>query len=100
VFDPDGFATFLGAQRDLGTKWPPRLVRLSPALPLTATGKITKAPLRAEGWQCPDPVFWSPGRGALHYRPLTDEDRLALRAEFEEHGRSHLLGSDGGPALD
>ena len=68
--------------------------------PLTATGKITKAPLRVEGWQGPDPVFWSPGHGALRYRLLTDDDRGALRAEFEEHGRSHLLGSDGGPALD
>ncbi len=59
-FDPDGFAAFLRSQPDLGTKWPPRFVRLSPGLPLTATGKITKAPLRAEAWQCADPVLLEP----------------------------------------
>ncbi len=91
TFDPDGFARFLRAQPDLGTKWPPRFVRVSPGLPLTATGKITKASLRAEAWQCPDPVFWSPGRGELRYRLLTDEDRRAQRHEFEDHGRAHLL---------
>ena len=97
TFDPDGFAQFLRSQADLGTKWPPRFVRVSPGLPLTATGKITKASLRAEAWHCPDPVFWSPGRGELHYRLLTDEDRRALRAEFEDHGRSHLLGVGAAP---
>jgi len=100
VFDPDGFATFLRAQPDLGTKWPPRYVRLSPGLPLTATGKITKAPLRAEGWDCADTVWWSSRRGELRYRPLSDDDRRALRAEFEDHGRAQLLGADGAPALD
>jgi len=90
-FDPDSFADFLASQADLGTKWSPRFVRLSPGLPLTATGKITKTSLADEGWRCTDPVFWSPGRGPLHYRPLSDEDRDALRAEFERHGRAHLL---------
>ena len=33
AFDPDGFAAFLGAQPDLGTKWSPRFVRVSPASP-------------------------------------------------------------------
>ncbi len=100
VFDPDGFAAFLRAQADLGTKWPPRFVRVSGGLPLTATGKITKAPLRAQAWACPDPVFWSPGRGVLEYRLLTDDDRRTLRDEFEVHGRSHLLRTGGAPALD
>ena len=100
VFDPDGFAAFLGAQPDLGTKWPPRYVRLSPGLPLTATGKITKATLRAEGWDCADPVLWSERRAELRYRPLTEADRRALRAEFEEHGRAHLLRTGAAPALD
>jgi fatty-acyl-CoA synthase len=96
-FDPYGFAVFLGAQGDLGTKWPPRLVRLSPGLPVTATGKITKTTLQAEGWECPDPVFWSPERGELRYRRLTDDDRGALRAEFEDHGRFPLLGVHDAP---
>jgi fatty-acyl-CoA synthase len=90
-FDPEGFSAFLAAQTDLGTKWPPRFVRVSPGLPLTATGKITKASLRAEAWHCPDPVFWSPDRGRLRYRLLTPDDRHALRAEFADHGRSWML---------
>jgi fatty-acyl-CoA synthase len=96
-FDPEGFATFLDAQPDLGTKWPPRFVRLSPGLPLTATGKITKASLRVEGWDCADPVMWSPERGELRYRLLTGDDRGALRHQFEEHGRLHLLSATGSP---
>ena len=87
AFDPDGFADFLRRQPDMGTKWAPRFVRLVPALPLTATGKITKAPLRAEAWRCPDAVYWSPGRGGPRYRLLTEHDRGALAAQFERHGR-------------
>ncbi len=97
ILDAEDFATFLRSQPDLGTKWPPRFVRLSPALPLTATGKITKTPLRAEGWGCTDPVLWSPERGDLRYRVLTEDDRDALRRQFDDHGRSHLLGGGGAP---
>ena len=50
TFDPDAFATFLAEQRDLGTKWPPRYVRIIDALPVGATNKIDKRPLRAERW--------------------------------------------------
>jgi fatty-acyl-CoA synthase len=99
-FDPDGFAAFLGAQPDLGTKWAPLFVRVSPALPLTATGKITKTALAAEGWRCQDPVFWSRDRGTLRYRPMTDDDRLALAAEFDAHGRTGLLDRPAGTSGD
>jgi fatty-acyl-CoA synthase len=92
-FDPDGFAAFLAAQADLGTKWAPRFVRVMPALPLTATGKITKEPLRRASWECPDPVFWHPGRGPAQYRLFTDEDRRSLRDAFARHGRASLLGA-------
>jgi fatty-acyl-CoA synthase len=90
-FDPAGFAAFLSGQSDLGTKWSPRFVRVMESLPLTATGKITKEPLRRASWQCDDPVFWAPDRGPLHYRPLTDADRDSLRREFARHGRAALL---------
>jgi fatty-acyl-CoA synthase len=97
-FDPEGFARFLGEQGDLGTKWPPRFVRVTPALPLTATGKITKTTLGAEGWWCADPVYWSPGRGAeVAYRSLSEADRRALEDEFARHGREHLLGARARP---
>ena len=33
TFDADEFAAFLDAQRDLGTKWAPRFVRIVDALP-------------------------------------------------------------------
>ncbi len=50
----------------------------------------------------PVPTRSSGARGAvaLRYRLLTDDDRRALRDEFEVHGRSHLLGTSGAPALD
>jgi len=91
VFDPEGFATYLSDQPDLGTKWTPRFVRVMDRLPLTATGKITKAALRRASWHCDDPVFWTPDRGPARYRPLTEDDRVGLREEFARHGRSALL---------
>lgn len=91
-FDADRFATFLAAQPDLGTKWAPRFIRVTPSLPVTATGKVTKQSLRREAWSCTDPVFWSPGRGPVRYRALTDADRKELREQFAGHGRSALLG--------
>jgi fatty-acyl-CoA synthase len=90
TFDPPAFAAFLAAQPDLGTKWAPRYVRVMGALPLTATGKITKEPLRRAAWACPDPVFWAPERGRPEYRPLTDDDRRRLREEFARYGRAAL----------
>jgi len=80
-FDPAAFAEWLGAQPDLGTKWTPRYVRLCPVLPQTATGKVTKVTLRAEGWHTADPVYWRPGRQRA-YRLLTADDRRHLDAEL------------------
>src|SRR5437764_2042161 len=84
-FAGDAFARFLSEQPDLGTKWPPRFVRVTTDMPLTGTNKVVKAPLRAEGWECGDDVWWRPDR-ALAYRRLTDDDRAALRAELQTHG--------------
>ena len=86
-----GLAGFLAAQADLGTKWSPRFVRIVGALPLTATGKITKAAIRTERWSCSDPVIWREERSSPHYRMLTEDDVAALEADFEAHGRSELL---------
>ncbi|MGH9093489.1 MAG: AMP-binding protein, partial [Acidimicrobiales bacterium] len=92
-FDPAGFAAWLTGQPDLGTKWAPRFVRISPSLPQTATGKVTKVGLREEGWDGPDPVWWrsDPARGAEPYRPLSADDRASLAAEL-----ATSRGSDGG----
>ncbi|WP_214413386.1 AMP-binding protein [Sphaerisporangium fuscum] len=89
-FDPADFAAFLAEQPDLGTKWAPRYVRLTPAMPLTSTNKVDKTGLRRERWDCADPVFRRPGREP-RYVPLTDADRSSLRKSFGEAGREHLL---------
>jgi fatty-acyl-CoA synthase len=60
--DPAGLAAFLAAQGDLGTKWAPRFVRMTSALPITMTNKVLKQSLRAERWNCAEPVLWQPGR--------------------------------------
>jgi fatty-acyl-CoA synthase len=74
-FDPEDFAAFLGAQSDLGTKWSPRFVRVCPALPVTATSKVLVRALRAERWNCDDPVWWRPGRDPdARYQPLLRAD--------------------------
>ncbi|MFD5368182.1 AMP-binding protein [Streptomyces sp. NPDC127103] len=87
VFDPAEFAGFLAAQRDLGTKMPPRFVRVMPELPLTATNKIHRVALRRESFLCEDPVWWRPAPGAP-YEPLTPAATAALRGEYARQGRN------------
>jgi fatty-acyl-CoA synthase len=89
-FDAAGFAEFLGAQGDLGTKWSPSYVRIVDAIPVTATGKLDRKSLRAHRWQTSDPVWWRRGR-ALQYVPLTGEDVMRIDEAFEAAGRAHLL---------
>jgi fatty-acyl-CoA synthase len=89
-FDPSGFAEFLRGQRDLGTKWAPRFVRIAGTLPRTGPGKLDRAPLRRGGWRVDDPIWWRPGR-ELEYRRLTATDRAELERAFAAHGRSNLL---------
>ncbi len=73
TFDPAGFAAFLRAQPDLGTKMAPRFVRVVERMPVTATNKIERARLRREGCACVDPVWWRPP-GEESYRRLAGED--------------------------
>jgi fatty-acyl-CoA synthase len=87
----DGLGKFLAVQADLGTKWAPRFVRIAEALPLTATGKITKATLRRERWATADPVLWRPERSSDTYRVMTSADAESLASDFERHGRRALL---------
>ena len=86
AFDPDAFSAFLADQRDLGTKWAPRFVRIVADMPLTATNKVQKAPLRAAGWDTDDPVFWRRDRDG-RYRALSADDRRQLARLSAEHGR-------------
>ena len=79
TLDATDLANFLEAQTDLGTKWAPRFVRLSRGLPITATNKVLKRALRAERWNCAEPVLWqSDKRGP--YQLLTPEEATTLEA--------------------
>ena len=87
-FEPEAFAAWLLQQPDLGPKWLPRYVRISPSLPQTATGKVTKVDLRAEAWACDDAVWWRPlGSSDVRFTLLSDDDRKALAAGLAENGR-------------
>jgi fatty-acyl-CoA synthase len=86
TFDPAVFAEFLTEQRDLGTKWAPRFVRVTAAIPVVGNGKIDKKPLKRDAWLSDDPVWWRRSR-TTDYVPMTAADRDALRDEFAAHGR-------------
>jgi fatty-acyl-CoA synthase len=56
-FDADKFRAFLAEQPDLGPKQWPAYVRICTALPRTATFKVVKRELSAEGLDCTDPMW-------------------------------------------
>ena len=87
-FEPQAFARFLREQPDLGTKALPRYVRICEELPMTSSNKILTRQLRAESWDCPDPVWLRDGDG---YRLMTIHDITTLRNQFEARGRGFLL---------
>ena len=89
-FDPDAFDAFLAAQPDMGTKWAPRFVRIVKEIPVTATGKVNRNPLRAERWETDDPVWWKP-TAKEPFRSRNRADAARLRDQFAEHGREALL---------
>jgi fatty-acyl-CoA synthase len=92
VFDVEGFTAFLGAQPDLGTKWAPRYVRIVDHLPVTATDKVNKQPLRAAAWHTDDELWFRPGRDRC-FRVMTAADVDALDRDLEANGRAALLPS-------
>jgi fatty-acyl-CoA synthase len=82
VFAGEEFARFLGSQPDLGPKWWPRYVRVSDALPTTATAKILVRQLRLEGVSCADPVWERSGRPGSSYIAVPSQGtRQASSAE-------------------
>jgi fatty-acyl-CoA synthase len=89
-FDPEGFAAFLAAQPDLGTKWAPRFVRVAEELPVTETSKVLKRVLRRERWDGDDPVWWQPDKDGP-YRLMSAADSEALRKEFAARGSERVL---------
>jgi fatty-acyl-CoA synthase len=89
-FDGAAFDAFLAQQSDLGTKWSPRYVRLCSDLPLTQTSKVQKRQLRAQRWECGDPVYFRPAQGQP-LRRLVPDDAAVLRRRFAARGREHEL---------
>ncbi len=79
TLDPADLADFLSAQGDLGTKWGPRFVRLSESLPITATNKVIKRALRAERWNCDEPVLWRRDKDGP-FEPLQHDQAATLEA--------------------
>lgn len=90
MFDPLAFDAFLAEQKDLGTKWSPRLVRLIPAMSLTANNKVHKPPLRLTKWQTDDAIYWRQHRSD-GLQIMTGDDKAALEQTFVANSRQHLL---------
>jgi fatty-acyl-CoA synthase len=70
TLDPAAFASFLAGQRDLGTKWAPRYVRVVERLPMTETSKVVVRQLRTEGINVADELWHRPGKD-LRYQRLS-----------------------------
>ena len=92
-FDPFVFGAFVAAQRDLGPKWRPTFVRITPALPMTQTNKVIKRELVTQRWECNDPIWVASAEDG--YRELTDVDAAALAETFRRHGRDGLIALPG-----
>ncbi|MEV6061085.1 fatty-acid--CoA ligase FadD1 [Nocardia asteroides] len=69
---PAELTEFLAAQRDLSPKAWPRYVRLAADLPATATNKILKRVLKAEGPTAGDGVLWHRPDRATEYHAVAD----------------------------
>lgn len=82
-FDEAAFGEFLASQDDLGTKWAPKYVRISPDLPKTATSKVVKKTLRADRWHTSDSVYWRSGQ-ALNYTILDEASATLLDAHTDQ----------------
>lgn len=88
-FDADGFTRFLAEQSDMGTKWAPYFIRVTPAVPLTATNKVDKPRLKRERWHTDDPMWIRTDDGS--YRQLSVDEAQLIAEEFTTHGRRHLI---------
>jgi fatty-acyl-CoA synthase len=90
AFDGSNFASWLDAQRDLGSKWQPRFLRVCQSLPSTPTNKILTRTLVHEKFRADlvgaDPLYRR-ARGAVAFRPFGDAEESALREAFEASGR-------------
>lgn len=91
AFDAAGFADYLSAQQDLGSKGAPRFLRLSSSLPVTGSNKVLKRVLQRQRWHTDEPVYRWAGRGAPAYHRMSADEKRSLDAEFASHGRQRYL---------
>ena len=93
TFEIEGFAAWLDAQPDLSPRWQPRYVRVSRALPLTATNKVLVRELVQQNLHADrvggDDIYVR-RRGAAAFRLFSADDETDLRRAFEENGRLRL----------
>ena len=68
VLTPLELTDFLAAQPDLSPKAWPRFVRLATSLPSTATNKVLKRELAAQGASAGDGVLWTRDERGRSYR--------------------------------
>lgn len=92
TFDTRAFDSFLTQQKDLGTKWAPRFVRVATSIPLTANNKVNKQPLRVESWLVNEPMYWRATPGAP-LEPFSSELKDALHRQFVDNCRVSFLPS-------
>jgi acyl-CoA synthetase (AMP-forming)/AMP-acid ligase II len=90
AFDPDLLSAFLSDQPDFSPKWAPTYIRVVTALPVTATDKVDKRPLRSARWRTTDPVWRRPPR-SMRFERMGQPEIEALEAEFDANGRANLL---------
>ena len=77
TLSPAGLEDFLSAQQDLSPKAWPRFVRIAPSLPSTATNKVLKRELTAQGATAGDGVLWARAdRGTTYDGAPTDAAAL------------------------
>jgi fatty-acyl-CoA synthase len=86
-------AAWIDAQTDVAPKWRPRYIRVTSAMPTTATNKIVKRNLVHQKFRSDrtggDSIFVR-GRGEEVYRPFTAEDERRLDNAFTAAGRQRF----------
>ena len=88
-FDDLSIEAFFQVQSDLGKKSLPRYIRITNAMPTTASNKVVKRDLRAQGWECEDPVWVRDHNNT--FKHIDDEFRQQIRQQFVARDRAELI---------
>ena len=92
-FDPDAFAAWVDSLPDIGPKWRPRYVRITGAMPTTATNKVLKRTLVHEKFRSDrtggDRVLVRL-RDEPAYRPFGEVDEKSLHDALVANGRERF----------